>query len=330
MRLSILDQIPVSSNQSPKEAIQASIQLAQLGDRLNYKRYWIAEHHSFSSLASSNPSVMIGMIASKTKQIRLGAGAVLLPYYKPFHVAETYNLLATIYPDRIDLGIGRAPGGSAEVSLALANNFLEEVRNYPEKISDLKTFLYSQFPKDHLYHSIKPTPTPNIPPTLWLLGTSAKSGELAANEGLLYAFGQFMSTEDGPMIVQHYRKSFRNLHNKEPYAIVAVHVICAPTTEEAEEWAKSVLAWRLLQEKQTENYFIPSIEEVNNMTWTEDEIEKMALMKEKMIIGDPTTVQRKMNLLDEQYKADEYMVITITHEPTHKRQSYKLLKEAFL
>src|SRR5690625_6940582 len=171
MKLSILDQSPISSGKTPKDALETSIKLAQLGDELGFERFWIAEHHDLFGLASPNPAVMIGIIGQVTGRIKIGAGAVLLPYYKPFHVAETYNLLATLYPERIDLGLGRAPGGSAEVSLALADKYLKQVNAYPEQIDELLNFLHDRFPKDHPYAKIAPTPVPDTPPKTWLLGT---------------------------------------------------------------------------------------------------------------------------------------------------------------
>src|SRR5690625_3759696 len=131
LKLSILDQAPISAGKTSQYALQSAVRLAQLGEKLGYERYWIAEHHDLFGLACPNPDVMLGVIGSQTNKIKIGAGAVLLPYYKPFRVAETYNLLTTLFPERIDLGIGRAPGGSAEVSMALSNNYLEQVRKYP-------------------------------------------------------------------------------------------------------------------------------------------------------------------------------------------------------
>ena len=158
MKVSILDQSPISVGMTEQEALHASIRLAQHGEKLGYERYWIAEHHDLFGLACPNPSVMLSAIGAQTQSIRIGAGAVLLPYYKPFHVAETYNLLATLFPGRVDLGLGRAPSGSAEVSLALSDNYLAEVQKFLEKIDELQAFLNDDFPENHMFHKISPTP----------------------------------------------------------------------------------------------------------------------------------------------------------------------------
>lgn len=328
MKVSILDQSPVSSGMSERDALLTSIRLAQHAEKLGYERFWIAEHHDLFGLACSNPSVMLSAIGAQTNTIKIGAGAVLLPYYQPFHVAETYNLLATLYPGRIDLGLGRAPGGSAEVSLALSDNYLAEVRKFPEKIDDLLRFFRSDFPEDHPYSKISPTPIPEVEPAVWLLGTSEKSATLAAEKGLHYAFGDFMTDQDGPAIVQRYRKGMLERHpNKDPYVIVAINVICAPTTEEAEALARSQWLWKIRQEAFGEETHIPSVEEAKHYKVSAAEQEKIEQMKRQMIVGNPDEVRTGLLDLHEQYQADEYMIVTVVHEEAAKLRSYELVKE---
>lgn len=325
MKLSILDQAPISSGKTAYDALQSSIKLAQLGDSLGYERYWIAEHHDLFGLASPNPDVMIGAIGMVTKQIRIGAGAVLLPYYKPFRVAETYNLLATLYPNRVDLGVGRAPGGSAEVSMALADNYLQQVKKYPEHIDELMQFLQQSFTEEHIHGKITPTPVPEIPPQLWLLGTSEKSALLAAQKGMYYAFGHFMAEGDGPAIVQSYRDRFIQNNSTSAYVIVAVHVICAESTEKANEVAGSTLLWSLQQDQQLERHVVPSVAKAKNYMYTEKDLEKIEKLKRKMIIGNPADVRNQLVDLQKQYSADEMMIVTITHEEKDKFTSYELI-----
>ena len=330
MKLSILDQAPISSGQTAADALQTAVELAQLGDRLGYSRYWIAEHHDLFGLACSNPNVMLGLLGAKTENIRIGAGAVLLPYYKPFQVAETYNLLATLFPGRIDLGLGRAPGGSAEVSLALTDNYLAEVKNFPAKVKELQQFLTGVPPDEPLYAHISPTPIPNIQPEMWILGTSSKSAVLAAELGLPYSFGHFMTSENGPQIVESYRRHYQSENDKKPYVIAAVEVICADTTEEAERIAMSTILWKIRQDKQVNQLTVPDIIEADNYLFSEEEMVRVEKVKNNMVIGNPIEVKEKMTLLQKQYEADEWMVVTITHEPEAKFRSYVLLKEVFM
>lgn len=329
MQLSILDQSPISAGETAKDALKSSVELAKLGEALGFQRYWIAEHHDLFGLACPNPDVMLGVIGSHTQSIKIGAGAVLLPYYKPFRVAETYNLLATLFPRRIDLGIGRAPGGPAEVSMALSDNYLEQVKHYSKDIDQLIDFLHNRFSDDHMFKKITPTPVPNTPPHVWLLGTSEKSAILAAEKGVSYSFGHFMTDTNGPKVVQTYREQFYSNIQTFPYVIVAIHVICAETTKAAHELALSYCLWNIQQEKNVSNVTIPSITEAKQYTFTREEKEKIQQMKEKMIIGNPEEVKEKMLNIQTAYAADELMIITITHDLEKKFHSYRLVAEQF-
>ncbi|MBX4162588.1 MULTISPECIES: LLM class flavin-dependent oxidoreductase [Priestia] len=327
MKVSILDQSPVSSHQTPAEALEASMQLAKAGDKLGYERYWIAEHHDLSGLACSAPEVMLGYIGARTNRIRIGSGAVLLPHYKPYKVAETYNMLATLFPGRVDLGIGRAPGGSAEATNALSDNFLQQVFKMPELVEELLQFLDDKFPAEHEYAKLSASPLPPVPPEPWLLGTSKKSAELAARNGMAYTFGQFMSEQDGSAIIDQYKQAFQPRRNgDQPYAIVTVSVICAETAEQAHRIATSSLLWKIQQDKM-EAKGVPSIEEAASYPLTEEEEKKMKKMKEAMIIGDPEEVHVRLQEVQARYGADELMLVTITHDPADRLKSYELVAE---
>lgn len=164
MKLSILDQSPLFADADGKQALEESIELAVLADNLGYERYWIAEHHDTPVLASPAPDILLGIIGSRTERIRIGSGAVLLPNYRPYNIAERYRMLAALYPSRVDLGLGRAPGGSAEASIALAGNFLEKVKAMPDYIDELLHFLQEDFAPEHLYSRVTATPVPEVQP----------------------------------------------------------------------------------------------------------------------------------------------------------------------
>jgi len=326
MRLSILDQSPISSNQTAQEALNESLRLAQVAEELGYTRYWIAEHHDLPGLACSVPEVMLSYIGAGTSKIRIGSGAVLLPYYRPYKVAETYNMLSTLFPNRIDIGIGRAPGGSAEATNALSDTFLKQVWDMPKAVEELLHFIERDFPQDHPYSKISAAPVPAIAPEVWLLGTSKKSAQLAAENGMSYAFGHFMSENDGKEIITQYLDAFESKKSeKQPYVILTVSVICAETTERAEEIALSSFIWGIQQAKGEGQQGIPSIEEAKNYELTEDEKQSLEKRKQKSIIGDPITVKQKLDELKKNYHADEIMIVTITHSPVDRLQSYRLL-----
>lgn len=325
MKMSILDQSPISNDKTAKEALNASIKLAQTAEKLGYTRYWIAEHHDMAGLACPSPDVMLGVIGAQTNTIRIGAGAVLLPHYKPYRVAEKYNLLATLFPNRIDLGIGRAPGGSAEATMALSDNFLEEVRRQPESIDDLLHFINQSFPEDHVFSKVSASPVPLTPPKPWLLGTSNKSGLLAAEKGMPYTFGHFMSSENGPEIIEEYYKVFSKNHpKKQPKAMVTVTVICAETTAEAEELALSSQLWSI-QQMTGEGLGIPSVSEAKTYSYSEEELNTTKKSKRQMIIGNPEEVKTQLLELQKLYNVDEFMIVTITHDYAARERSYELL-----
>ncbi|HWL26209.1 MAG TPA: LLM class flavin-dependent oxidoreductase [Ureibacillus sp.] len=330
MKLSILDQSPIASNQTAQEALMESVKLAQAGESFGYTRYWIAEHHDLPGLACSAPEVMLGLIGAQTKKIRIGAGAVLLPHYKPYKVAEIYNMLSTLFPNRIDIGIGRSPGGSAEATNALSDNFLQKVFKMPELVDELLHFLHQDFPKESEFSRVTASPIPDKKPVPWMLGTSPKSAILAAQNGLAYAFGAFMSDQDGAAIIKSYREGFlEKYQGQSPQVLVTVPVICAETNEKAEEIALSNLVWQLLIAK-GEGKKVPSIEDAKNYHMNEKELDQLDAMKKKIITGNPQLVKSKLQKVSEQYLADEIMILTITHSPQDRIESYRLIASEIL
>lgn len=327
MRLSILDQAPISEGQSPREALEASVRLAQEGERFGYTRFWVAEHHDLDGLACSAPEIMLSYIGAYTKKIRLGSGAILLPHYKPYKVAEIFNMLATLFPHRIDIGIGRAPGGSAEATEALTDNFLQKVWDMPTSVEELLQFINRDFPVDHKFANLKVTPIPEVKPETWLLGTSKKSAILAAEKGLSYAFGQFMSEQDGAEIIQQYKREFLPRYaGNAPEAIITVSVFCAATTEEAEELALSSLIWAIKRDSLKSG--VPTIDEAKKCKLNEKEKESLEKLKKRFIIGNPMEVKERLQIIYEKYQVDEIMMVTITHSLEAKIQSYKYVAEA--
>ncbi|SET35653.1 luciferase family oxidoreductase, group 1 [Oceanobacillus limi] len=330
MKLSILDQAPIVPESTASEALQETIRLAQLGDQLGFTRYWIAEHHDLNGLACPAPEVMLGIIGQQTNTIRIGAGAVLLPHYRPYKVAETFHVLASLYPDRIDLGLGRSPGGSAEASMALSGNFLENVRKMPESIEELLHFIHQDFPNENIFSKVKASPIPAVSPVPWLLGTSEKSAELAAEKGLDYAFGHFMSDQNGPAIVQKYRETMNNKLQQPGDVIVAVTVYCAETNEEAEQMAMSSLIASLKREQGDMQAGLATPEEINHFVLSDNEKDRLDKMKQKMVIGTPSEVKEQLLVLEQKYDVDEFMLLTNTFSYEARRNSYQLVANEIL
>lgn len=330
MNLSVLDQAPISSNQTAKEALDQSVKLAKAAEDLGYTRYWIAEHHDMAGLACPAPEVMLSYIGSKTKSIRIGSGAVLLPHYKPFKVAEVYNLLATLFPGRIDIGIGRAPGGSAEVTNALSDHFLQNVWNLPASLKDLLHFINDDHPEDNEFAKISAAPLPAHAPEPWLLGTSRKSAMLAAEYGMSYAFGLFMSDKDASDILQSYSEAFKPGRSQHPHTILTVMAICAETTERAEEIALSSQIWSIQRGKGEGLAGVPSIGDAKRYKLSDTEKESLENMKKKMIIGNQEQVKQRLLELQDRYNADEIMIVTITYSPEDRIKSYELIAQELI
>lgn len=324
MKLSILDQSPISDNQTPKDALNSTMKLAQTADALGYTRFWVAEHHGLPGLASSVPEVLLSYIGANTNSIRIGSGAVLLPYYKPYKVAETYNMLGTLFPGRVDVGVGRAPGGPAEVSAALSDNFLQSVFKMPDLLKDLIRYV------DDKDGKIEAGPLPPTRPEIWMLGTSEKSAKAAAANGLSYTFGQFMSDVSGADISEQYRNAFQpRYEGQRPYVIMTLSVVCAETSELAEQLAYSYLIWQIKKDEGDKFKRLPSFGSANSAVVNPEEQKQIDDMKSNMIIGGPDVVKNKIERIYEETKADEFMIVTITHSPEDKQNSYRLIAEQF-
>lgn len=313
MKLSVIDQSPIASNKMAREALMDSVKIAKEAERLGYTRYWIAEHHDLPGVACSAPEVMLGLIGSQTNTIKIGFGAVLLPHYKPFKVAEVCNMLATLFPDRIDVGIGRAPGGSAEATEALSSHFLQNVWKLPELVDELLTFLNDDFTTGSEYTTLSASPVPSMAPIPWIFGTSEKSAFLAAEKGTGYNFGHFMSEKDGKAIIQKYIESFKpGKIRLSPEVLITVSVICAETTEGAWNIARSSIIWWIQKDKGEGKKGIPSIEEALKYPLSIQEQELVAKMEKRMIIGNPKEVKERIMNLQKEYRAGEIMIHTNT------------------
>lgn len=324
MKLSILDQVPVPKNTEVEDAFSETVKLAKKADKLGYTRYWIAEHHDFSGLACPNPDTLMTLIGSQTNKIRLGAGAVLLPHYSPYKIAETYNLLSVLFPERIDLGLGRAPGGSAESSIALSNNYLENVKAYPKSVKELSNFINNNKQENPLYNKIKASPIPNNKPKVWMLGTSDKSAQLAIDNKLDYVFGHFMSSANGPEIIKKYKKNFINNYQIVPNIIIAVSVICAETTEKAKRIARSTAIWSAFNDTLQFDQ-IPSYEKSETYKGTKEIEEKIEKIMNRMVVGNPQEVCEKLTELTEMYQVNELMLVTNTFNYKDRLNSFNFI-----
>lgn len=327
--ISVLDQSPIRAGATPADAVAETIELARLADRLGYHRYWVAEHHSSDGLAGSVPEILIARIGNETRQIRVGSGGVMLPHYAPLKVAETFRMLETMYPGRIDLGIGRAPGSDQRTARALAyTRDPIPIEYFPRQVQDLMDWMDGELESDHPFRGVAAQPAGPASPPVWLLGSSDQGGQVAAHFGTAYSFAHFI-TEGGEPVVEMYKKRFRPSKTlAEPLANIGVFVICAETEEEAKYHAASRDLWRVRLD-QGHITPIPTPEEALNHAYTESERERAAFHRRRNIVGTPDQVREKLDALLARYGVDEAVVITITHDHQARLKSYELLAKAY-
>lgn len=330
LRLSVLDQSPISEGSTGVEALRNTIDLARLVDGLGYHRYWVSEHHGTPMLAGPSPEALIGPIAAATSHLRVGSGGIMLPHYSPFKVAETFSMLAGLFPGRIDLALGRAAGTDPTTAFALQRDRRHPAQDdFPHQLAELLAYLGDTLPPHHPFARLSAT-LPGLPeiPEPWLLGSSPQSGLWASELGLPYAFADFISP-DGVEIMTGYRERFvPSRWAPEPRGMVAVWVICADTDEDARRIASSsAMAFTLLQ--RGELIPVPTIERAMRFLAEQPARAEAPIRRRRRILGSPATVRAGLEAVAAEYGADEVMIVTITWDHAHRRRSYELIANEF-
>ncbi|WP_153100894.1 LLM class flavin-dependent oxidoreductase [Paraburkholderia hayleyella] len=326
--LSVLDQTPVIDGHTAANALAATLELAQLADELGYTRYWCAEHHGLRAVCNPCPEVLLARIGSITQRIRLGSGGIMLPYYSPFKIAEQFMMLEALFPNRIDLGVGRAPGGDLRTAQAVAAGAYNRGDIFTQQVTDLTDIIHQTLPTDHLAHGVLLQPQTGTRPQLWMLGSSDFGGALAAQLGMRFAFAHFINAHFGERVAQMYREQFRATHEPRPYLAAAVFVICADTMQEAAALEKAV-DLRRVQMAYGLNEPIPSLEQGEAQEYGEREQLLIARERPRSIIGTPEAVTERLHMLQTQFQADELIVLTVAGSYRARLRSYELLAEAF-
>jgi luciferase family oxidoreductase group 1 len=332
VKLSVVDQSPVSAGMTPAQALRNTIDLARRCDRLGYHRYWIAEHHGMELIATSVPEVMIALAAQATNGIRVGSGAVLLPHYSPLKVAETFRMLHALFPGRIDLGLGRAPGGEALEAFALRRTRDQpafDVDDFPNQLVELLAFVRREFPEDHPFAEIRVTPEADGEPEVWLLGSSAWSANAAGRLSLPYAFAHFINPTGTRLCIGRYQSLFDPSERApSPQAIAAVGVVCAETDAEAEHLATTyrALGRRLRLGLRGP---VPDPETAQRELKQDEQIPQEQTEWPRLFVGTGETVRAQLVQMAEALRIDEIMAVTITHDHAARARSYELLAEAF-
>ncbi|HVC24815.1 MAG TPA: LLM class flavin-dependent oxidoreductase [Acidimicrobiales bacterium] len=326
IKISVLDQSPVASGSDATEALANTVELARLAERLGYHRYWLAEHHATTGLAGSAPEVLVAHVAASTRTIRVGSGGVMLPHYSPFKVAEQFRTLAALHPGRIDLGVGRAPGGTARAAVALRRDREIAMRDdFPAQVTELLAWLHDDIPERHPFRAVRATPVPRSAPAPWILSSSGYGAELAAQLGTALCFAHFINPVGGPEAVSRYVKQFVSSRALQaPEASIAVSVVCAPTTPDALRIATPVMRWRQRLRFAADPGPVPSLEEVDD----DPEGSDVGSQLTRLVVGDPEHVARELVSLAASYGVDEVLVVTITHDHGDRLRSYELVAQA--
>jgi luciferase family oxidoreductase group 1 len=328
--LSVLDLSPVTTAISGAQALRNSLDLARLADRLGYSRYWLAEHHNLPNIASSAPEIMIGQIAAITTRLRVGAGGVMLPNHAPLAVAERYKVLEGLFPGRIDLGIGRAPGTDPVTSYALRRRQDDPAGDdFLERFQELLLFEQSGFPDSHPFRRVQAMPSDVALPPIYLLGSSDYSAQLAAHVGAGFSFAHHFSDFDPVMPMTIYRHQFKpSPARSEPYSILAVHVVCADSDAEAERLATSV-DLNFTRRRQGRHLPIPSPEEAAAYDYSPTDRALIAQNRARLVVGGKDKVMAHLEPLIKATQADEVMVTSMIYDHEARKHCYELLAEAF-
>jgi luciferase family oxidoreductase group 1 len=328
--LSILDLSPVAEGSSGAQSLRNSLDLARLADRLGYTRYWLAEHHNLPSIASPAPDIMIGQIAAATTHMRVGSGGVMLPNHAPLMVAERFKVLEALFPGRIDLGLGRAPGTDPVTSYALRRR--QDAGgddDFLQRFQELILFDSGGFPEGHPFRAIRAMPQEVELPPIWLLGSSGYSAQLAAMVGAGYSFAHHFADHDPVDAMLSYRNQFKPSQARAtPYAILACAAVCADSDAEADRLATTI-DLNFVRRRRGEYLPLASPEEATAYPYSPAERSFVARNRARLFVGAKATLLERLAPMIAATKADEVMVTTMIYDHAARRRSYELLAEAF-
>ena len=345
LELSILDQSPVHESDSRfrgndgVEALRHTIELAKKAEEWGYHRFWVAEHHSSSRVMGSSPEVLISHLLAHTSRIRVGSGGVMLQHYSPYKVAENFNVLSSLAPGRVDLGIGRGPGGLPRSTAALRRGVLRQAQDerdgsyqnerdmtLPEKLDELRRFLNNELDTDHPLHGLAASPIPPQPPDLFLLGTTRSSGDMAAELAMPYVFALFLNNDEGEMAeaVRRYQAGFGHCNGSQPRTMLALPIIVADTDEEAAEHAAKIQVVRITLDS-GRTLTVGSVEAGEEFGKQSGEGYKITVRQAGVVHGAPESVKRQLLEVRRKHSADEIIAVTAIDSFEKRLRSFELL-----
>jgi luciferase family oxidoreductase group 1 len=322
---SVLDLSPIAVGSNPAHAFRNTLELAQLAEKLGYKRYWLAEHHNMPFIASSATSVVIGHVAAGTSKIRVGSGGIMLPNHAPLVIAEQFGTLESLYPGRIDLGLGRAPGTDQLTSRALRRDLRSTGDDFPEQLAELRGYFNPALAPDNKH--VKAVPGAGLDIPIWLLGSSGFSAQLAGELGLPFAFAGHFSPRNTLPALDLYRRAFKPSEVLDkPYAMVGLNIIAAETDEKAKRLGTTLQQQFLNLRRGKQAPLQPPIDDISKVA-SKYEIEALQDQLASSIIGSPQTVKEKLEKFLDDSQAAEIMAIAQVFDQKDRLRSYEILAE---
>ena len=329
-KLNILDQSPVNESETATDALRNTIVLAQKADQWGYHRFWVAEHHGSRHVMGSSPEVLVSHLLAKTDRIRVGSGGVMLQHYSPYKVAENFNLLASLAPGRVDLGIGRGPGGLPLSTRALQWDAANGTKPLAEKVTELQKFLYNRVDENHPFHGLIVSPQAVQSPGLFMLGTNASSGDFAARLGMPYVFALFLHNDEDVMseAIHTYRDRFNFNAGERPQTMLAVPVMVADNDEEAYCYASKAKVVRIHLES-GRTLTVGNVESGEEFGRQSGEKYDLDVSDANVVHGSPETALDKLLAMQNAYNADEIFAVTAIDSFQKRLRSYQLLAQAY-
>jgi len=329
VQLSVLDQTPIRKDSDASEALQETIQLARWTDRLGYRRYWLSEHHNTTTLAGASPEILIARLAAETKHIRLGSGGIMLPNHSALKVAENFRLLEALYPGRIDLGLGRAPGGDRITAQLLNPSNTFDPQEYINQLKDLDAFLADANTSGTIHGKVRAIPRIATRPDLWMLTSSGESAYLAAHLGLSLSFAQFINPIGAATAIRTYKEKFRpSPQLAAPRASIGIFAFCSDDPQKVEE-VQAVMDYRLYNFERGRFDEIPSYALAKEHVYTEAEWQRVLFNRQRMAVGSPEQIRQRLTALAEEAGVDEIVISTFTEHFEDRLRSYELLARTF-
>lgn len=327
IRLSILDQIPIRRGSNAYTTLEESVTLIRMAEKWGYTRYWISEHHNMASLAGAAPEVLLGRLGAESTRIRIGSGGIMLPNHSALKVAENFRLLEAMYPGRIDLGIGRAPGGDRLTASLLNPSNSFDPKEYVEQIIALQRFLHDETIPGTVHEKVRAIPTIPTAPHLWMLTSSGESGYLAAHFGLALSYAAFINPIGGPEAIRAYRERFKPGEFQEPQTSVGIFAFCSQSEQKVKE-AQAVMDYRLISISKGRLDESPSYESIRSYQYSSDEWRHVIFNRQRMIMGTPDVVRDKLLQLASVHDTEEIVIATFAETADDRLLSYELIAKA--